>query len=173
MKKPRDFARRELRHPLELTPQFQQMFAVAVKFTSQTRGGDALEDAAEDEEDLRRGTMRVGQEGARPGVEDTATVAALVVEHGGAVAAVDAQPVLMLPAWASQPGRVKHRQEVVVTRLLIQQIHNRKIHRLPPPPSSLRALLRPPILRPPPSRVNRQAPLSPHEPCTSSGLAGA
>ncbi len=104
---------------------------------------------------------------ARPGVEDTTTVAALIVEHRGPVAAVDAQPVTWCwqPAGRPEPvGRKAPARGSRGTGLWVQQTHKGEIHRLPPPPSFLAAFLHPPGPRPPLARVNRPAPLSPHEP---------
>ena len=52
---------------LEPVPQFQQVHAVAAQLAGQPRGRDALGDAAEDQDDLRRAALNPLEGGPGPG----------------------------------------------------------------------------------------------------------
>jgi hypothetical protein len=65
-------------------------------------GGDALGEAAEDQHDFGESAMRPLRRGAGEGIEDPAAAEAAVVEHRGAMAAVDAEAIGGLAARAGQ-----------------------------------------------------------------------
>lgn len=55
--------------------------------------------------------------------------AALVVEHRGAMAAVDAEALGGAAAGAGQAGGVEHGEELGVAGVLVHQLGEREIHR--------------------------------------------
>jgi hypothetical protein len=76
---------------LEAVPQLQQMLAVAAQLPGHPGRGLTGGDPVEDQQDLTGAAVRPLQEGPGPGVEDSAAVAALVVQDRLPVVAVDAQ----------------------------------------------------------------------------------
>jgi hypothetical protein len=109
-------------------PQAQQMHPVASQLAGQLRRRDALGDAAEDQDDLRRPPPHPLKGRAGPGVEDAAAVAALVLDHRGAVAAVDAEAIGGTASGAGQPAGVEHGEELGVAGALVHQVGEREVH---------------------------------------------
>src|SRR3954447_8080661 len=70
---------------------------------------------------------------AGEGVEDATAVATSVVEHGGAVAAVDAHPVGLAAAGAGRPIGMEPGEELLVAGVLVHQLGDREVHGRPPP----------------------------------------
>jgi hypothetical protein len=112
-------------HPgllLEAVPQVQQLHPVAAQFAGQLGGGDALGDAAEDQQDLRGPALRALQDRPGPGVEDPMAPAALVVQDGLAVAAMDAEMVASTAAGAGQALGVEQVEELGVARAFVEEV---------------------------------------------------
>jgi len=110
-------------------PQFEQLRAVAIQLARQLGGGHALGNTAHQEDQFPGSPPEAMQGGAGEGVEDPATVAAAVIPHGRAVAAVDPHPVGLVAARAGQPLGVQPRDQLGVTGVLVHQIDNREVHR--------------------------------------------
>jgi hypothetical protein len=73
----------------EPVPELQQVLAVPVQLAGQPRGGLALRDPPEDQEDLGGPPMGLVEGGAGEGVEHPAAGVTAVVQHRGAVPPVD------------------------------------------------------------------------------------
>jgi hypothetical protein len=108
-------------------PQPEQVHPVTAQLSGQLRGGDAPGDAAEDQDDLRGRTTHALQGGPGPGVEDPAAVAALVVEHRGSVAAVDAESVGLAAPGAGQATGMEQADEPGVACVLVHQMVQGKV----------------------------------------------
>jgi hypothetical protein len=113
---------------LEPMPEVQQVHAVTAQLAGQLRRRDALGDAAKDQDDRRGAPLHPLEGRPGPGVEDAMAPAALVIEHRGAMAAVDAEPFLLAAAWASQTAGVEHGEELGVAGILIHQVGEREVH---------------------------------------------
>jgi hypothetical protein len=113
-------------------PQGQQLHPVAAQLTGQPRRRDPLGDAAEDQQDLGRPPLHPVQDRAGEGVEDPAATAALVVEHRGAVAAVDTEAVAGAATGAGQTAGVEQVQELGVAGVLVEELDQGEVHRCDP-----------------------------------------
>jgi hypothetical protein len=109
-------------------PQVRQVHPVATELAGQRRRRHAPGDAAEDEDDLSRPPLHPLQGGPGPGVEGAAAMAALVVAHRGAVAAVDAEAIGGTAAGAGRPSGVEGREELGVAGVLVHQVGEREVH---------------------------------------------
>jgi len=117
---------------LEAVPELEEVLAVAAQLAGHLGGGLAVGDAPEDQEDLRGAAMRPLQGGSGPGVEDAAAVAALIVQHGVAVAVVDAEMLPLTAAGAGQPFGVEQLHEFAVAGTLVHVVVQGEIHRCAP-----------------------------------------
>jgi hypothetical protein len=113
---------------LQPMPQVEEVHPVAAQLAGELGGRDALGDATEDQDDLRRPPLRALQGGPGPGVEDAAASAALVVHDGVAMAAVDAEAVGGAATGAGQAGGVEHGQELGIAGALVHQVGEREVH---------------------------------------------
>jgi hypothetical protein len=113
---------------LEAVPEFEQVLAVAAQLAGQPRGRHPLAEAAQDQQPLGAGAAGLLQCGAGEGVEHAAAGAALVVEDGGAVAAVDAQPGVGAAARAGQATRVQDGHEPLVAGAFVEQVSEGEVH---------------------------------------------
>jgi hypothetical protein len=104
---------------LEPVPQPEQVGAVPPQFAGQPRRGDALGDAAEDQDDLGGAAVGLVEGGPGEGVEDPPAGRAAVVEDRGAVAAMDLQAVAIAAARAGQAVGVERHQEVAIAGVLV------------------------------------------------------
>ena len=69
------------------------------------------------------------QRRAGEGVEDAAAGGAAIVEHRGAVAAVDVGMVVGLATRAGQPVGVEQPDELVIAGVLVHEVDDREVHR--------------------------------------------
>jgi hypothetical protein len=107
---------------LEPVPQLQQVHPVTAQLPGQWPGGDALGDAAEDQDDRRRLAPHALEGGPGPGVKGAAAAPALVVEHRGAVAAVDAESLALTAAGAGQAAGVEQVDEPGGAGVLVHEV---------------------------------------------------
>lgn len=94
---------------------------VTLEFTRQLGRGDALGETSEDQDDLDNRSFgalesRFGEE-----VEDLFASSATVVEDWGAMAAVDAEPILVLTTRAGQSVGMKPVEESLKTGVWVHQ----------------------------------------------------
>ena len=113
---------------LEPVPQCEQLRAVAFELPRQLRGGHSLGDPSHDQGQFAGPSPGAVEGRVGEGVEHPAAVAAAVVQHRGAAAAMDAEMVRGVAARASEPVRVQPADETVIAGLLIHQIGDREVH---------------------------------------------
>ncbi len=95
---------------LQSVPPTEQFGALATQFAGQLRGGNALGNAAQQQQDLRRAFLRTLQDGLGVGVEDATAVVAAIIEHGIAPPTMDVPSLAVLAAGADQPVRMEQRE---------------------------------------------------------------
>ena len=88
-------------------PQVQEFRAVAVQLAGQLGGGDALGEAADDQDQFPGPPLDAVQGRAGEGVEDAVAVAAAEVQHRVAAAAVDDHAIVLMAAGAGHAGGVQ------------------------------------------------------------------
>jgi hypothetical protein len=113
---------------LEPVPELQQVLAVPVQFAGQPRGGLALSDPPEDQEDLGGPPMGLVEGGAGENIEHTAAGVTAVVEDRGAVPPVNLQGVAGLTARAGQAVGVEDIDELLVAGILVHELGDREVH---------------------------------------------
>jgi hypothetical protein len=113
---------------LEPVPQIQELRAVAAQLAGQLGGGDALGEAADDQDQFAGPALDAVQGRAGEGVEDPMAVAAAEVQHRVAAATVDDHAILTMAAGAGQAVGMQPGDELGIARLLIHQIDDREVH---------------------------------------------
>jgi hypothetical protein len=113
---------------LEPVPESQQVLAVPVQFTGQPRGGLALGDPPEDEEDLGGSPMGLVEGGAGEEIEHPAAAVTAVVEDRGAVPPVDLQGVAGLTARAGEAVGVEDIDKPLVAGILVHELGDGEVH---------------------------------------------
>jgi len=114
---------------LEPMPQPQEVLAVAAQLAGEPRRGGGLGDAAEDQQELGRRPPDAVQGRPGEGVEDAAARAALVIDEGVAMAAVDAEAFPFAASRAGEPVGVEEGDELVVAGVLVHQVGQGEVHR--------------------------------------------
>jgi hypothetical protein len=109
-------------------PQVQELRAVAVQLAGQSGGGDALGEAADDQDDFPRPALDAVQGGAGEGVEDAVAMAAAEVQDRVAATAVDDHAIVSMAAGAGHAVGVQPADEPVIARMFIHQVGDRKVH---------------------------------------------
>jgi hypothetical protein len=109
-------------------PQIQELRAVAVQLAGQLGGGDALGEAADDQDQFSRSALDAVQGRAGKGVEDPATVAAAKVQDRIAATAVDDHAIVLMAAGAGHADGVQPADELVIACPFIHQVGDRKVH---------------------------------------------
>jgi hypothetical protein len=112
---------------LEAVPQVQEFRAVAVQFAGQSGGGDPLGEAAEDQDQFPGPALDALQGGPGEGVEDPAAVAAAEVQDRVAAPTVDDRAIVSMAAGAGHPLGVQPADQLVIARLFIHLIGDRKV----------------------------------------------
>jgi hypothetical protein len=105
----------------------QPVLPVPIPFARQACSGRALGDAAEDQEDLRRAAVGLGDDGLGEGVEDPAARAAVVQDRVTGLV-VDPKPVATLAAGAGQAAGVEQIDECGVADVLIERVEQGEVH---------------------------------------------
>ena len=113
---------------LEAVPQLQQVLPVTPQLPGHLRRGRALSDAAKDHQELRGAAVDPLQEGPGPGVEDTTTGAALVVQDRIAVAVMNPQALPLAASGTRQAVRVEEIDEFGVAGILVEIVVQREVH---------------------------------------------
>jgi hypothetical protein len=109
-------------------PQVQEFRAVTIPFAGQLGGGDALGEAADDQDQFPGPALDAVQGGAGEGVEDAVAVAAAEVQDRIAAAAVNDQAIVLMTAGAGQAVWVKPADKLVIARLFIHEDRDREVH---------------------------------------------
>jgi hypothetical protein len=87
-----------------------------------------LGEAADDQDQFPGPALDAVQGGPGEGVEDPSAVAAAEVQDRVAAPTVDDQAIASMAAGAGHPVGVQPADELVIARLFIHQIGNRKVH---------------------------------------------
>jgi hypothetical protein len=109
-------------------PQVQQLRAVAAQLAGQLGRGDALGEAADDQDQFPGPALDAVQGRAGEGVEDAVAVAAAEVQDRVAATAVDDHAVVLMAAGAGHAVGVQPADEPVIARRFIHQVGDRKVH---------------------------------------------
>jgi len=102
--------------------------AVALQLAGQWRGGHALGDAAKDQDQLSDRPLRAVEGGVGEEVEDSFAVVAAVVDHRGAMTAMDAELIGALTAGADQALGMEPVEQGHVASVGVQQFFDGKVH---------------------------------------------
>ena len=113
---------------LKLVPQLKQVTPVTSQLPGHLRRGRPLSDAAKNHQELPGPPLGPLQHGPGPGVEDTTTATALVIQDWSAVAAMNAQAVFLAAPGARQAVRVEQFDEFAVAGVLIEIVDQGEIH---------------------------------------------
>ena len=113
---------------MEPVPQVQEFRAVAAQFAGQLGGGDALGEAADDQDQFTGPALGAAQGRAGEGVEDPVAVAAAEVQDRVAAATMDDHAVVLMAARAAHSVGVQPADELVKARLFIHKLCDREIH---------------------------------------------
>jgi hypothetical protein len=113
---------------LEPVSQPQQLRAIAGQLAGQLRGGHALGEAAEDQDQLHGPPLDAVEGRPGEGVEDPLAVPAAEVQDRVAAAAMDDHAIRGVTARASEPIRMQPADEAVVAGLPVHQIGDREVH---------------------------------------------
>ena len=103
-------------------PQVQEFRAVAAQLAGQWSGGDALGEAADDQDQFAGTALDAVQGRAGKGVEDPMAVAAAEVQDRVAAPTVDDQAIVMTAAGAGQAVGMQPVDELGIARLFIHQV---------------------------------------------------
>jgi hypothetical protein len=113
---------------LEAVPQVQQSRAVASPLAGQSGGGDALGDAAEDQDQFAGPALDAVQGRAGEAVEDPMAVAAADVQDRVAAPTVNDQAIASMATGAGQAIGMQPVEELHIARMFIHKIGDREIH---------------------------------------------
>jgi hypothetical protein len=109
-------------------PQIQELRTVAVQFAGQSGGGDALGEAADDQDQFAGPTLGAVKGRAGEDIEDPVAVAAAEVQHRVAAPTMDDHAVVLMAARAGHPVGVQPVDELGIARLFIHQVGDREVH---------------------------------------------
>jgi hypothetical protein len=109
-------------------PQVQQLRAVTAQLAGQLGRGDALGEAADDQDQFPGPALDAVQGRAGEDVEDAVAVAAAEVQHRVAAATVDDHTVVLMAAGTGHAVGVQPLDELGIARLFIHQVDDRKVH---------------------------------------------
>ena len=113
---------------LEPVPQVQEFRTVAVQLAGQLGGGDALGEAADDQDQFPGQAPAAVQGCAGEGVEDPVAVAAPEVQDGVAAPTVDDHAVVSMAAGTGQTVGMQPVDELGIAGLFIHQVDDREVH---------------------------------------------
>lgn len=113
---------------LEPVPQVQELRAVAAQLAGQLGGGDALGEAADDQDQFMGPAPVAVQGRAGEDIEDAVAVAAAEVEDRFAAPAMDDQAIVLMATGAGHAVGVQPADEPVIARLFIHQVDDREVH---------------------------------------------
>jgi hypothetical protein len=113
---------------LQLVSQFQQMPATAFELPGQLRRARALRHAAQDQHPFTTRAMRLLQQRSGEGVEDAPASTASIIQHRIARATMHAKSLAFLARRTTQAVRMQGSNQTLVTRSLVHEISNCKIH---------------------------------------------
>ena len=106
----------------------QQFGAAAPQLAGELGGGDALGDAAEDQDQLDRPPLGPPECRAGESVEDPAAGGAAIDQDRGAVAAMDLEAFVVAAVGAGQALGMEQADEELVAGGLVHQLGDREVH---------------------------------------------
>jgi hypothetical protein len=104
------------------------VLAVSLQLAGQPRGGLALRDPPEDQEDLGGPPMGLMEGGPGEGVEHPAAAVTAVAQHRGAVPPVHPQVVAGVAPRAGQPLGVEQVDKLLVAGVLVHEPGDGEVH---------------------------------------------
>jgi hypothetical protein len=113
---------------LEAMAEFEQLRATAPQLAGELGGGDALGDAAEDQDQLDRPSLGPLEGGLGEGGGDAAAGGTAIGQDRGAVAAMDLQVVRVAAVGAGQAVGMEQADEEFIASRFIHQVADREIH---------------------------------------------
>src|SRR5437763_8428702 len=109
-------------------PQFEQIPSTATQLPSELRGGHALGETSDDQDQRGGAVMSPLEHGPGPSIEDPPARRAAIVEDGFSNVAVDGESVMSLTAGTKQPIWVEKAEEELEAGILIHKRLDRKVH---------------------------------------------
>jgi hypothetical protein len=113
---------------LEAMAEFEQLGATTAQLTGELCGGDALGDAAKDQDQLDRPPLGPPKRRAGEGVEDPAAGDASIDQDRGPVAAMDLEAVAIAAVGAGQAVGMEQADEEFIAGRLVHQLADREVH---------------------------------------------
>jgi hypothetical protein len=113
---------------LEAVAEFEQLGAATAQLAGELSGGDALGDAAEDQDQLDRPPLGPPECRSGEGVEDATAGGAAIDEDRGAVAAMDLESVAFAAVRAGQAVGMEQDDEEFIAGGLVHQLVDREVH---------------------------------------------
>jgi hypothetical protein len=112
---------------LEPMPQRQELHPVALQLARQPGRGDALGEAAEDQEQLGRAALHPLQGGPGPGVEDATAGRAAMIQDRITMTAMDLEALAGMASGAAQAVGMEQVDELAVAGVLVEQVGDREV----------------------------------------------
>jgi hypothetical protein len=109
-------------------PQHKQLAPAASQFPRQLLRANTLSNAAQDQHQLRTGTMGALQDRIGETIKHSSAPRTLIIDQRLPVPTVDSEMVHGTTTRASQTIGVQQMQELAVTGLLVHEVLNRKVH---------------------------------------------
>ena len=113
---------------LEAMSEFEQLRPAAPQLAGQLGGGDALGDAAEDQDQLDRPPLGPLKGGLGEAGADAPAGGAAIGQDRGAVAAMDLQVITVAAVGAGQAVGMEQADEELVAGRLVHQLADREVH---------------------------------------------
>jgi hypothetical protein len=113
---------------LEPMAELEQLRAAAPQLAGELGGGDALSDAAEDQDQLARPPLGPLEDGLGEGGGDPAAGRAAKGEDRGSVAAMDLEVVAVATMGTGQAVGMEKADEEFVASRLVHQVADREVH---------------------------------------------
>ena len=108
--------------------EFEQLRPAAPQLAGELGGGDALGDAAEDQDQLDRPPFGPLEDRPGKGGTDAAAGGAAIGQDRGPVAAMDSEPIAVAAVGAGQAVGMEQLDEEFVAGRLVHQVADREVH---------------------------------------------
>jgi hypothetical protein len=113
---------------LEPVSELEQLGPAAPQLSGELGGGDALSDAAEDQDQFDRPPLGPLEDGPGEGGGDAAAGRAAIGQDRGAVAAMDLQVVAVAAVGTGQAVGMEQTDEEFIAGRLVHQVADREVH---------------------------------------------
>ncbi len=108
-------------------PQGEQLGTIAIEFVGQLRGGDALGESSEDQDQFAGPAADAVKDGFGEGIKDATAMAATVIESGSTVTAMGQDLIGAMAARAGEATGVQPGDQGGITSVLIHQVGDGKV----------------------------------------------